>query len=85
MHVLMPSIFGYLRDAVVDKQQPIPLTDGIQAALSRERYLAYEIDGQRYNLGVKFGLFNAQLALGLSGVDRDRVLTQLIDVLSLHR
>jgi UTP--glucose-1-phosphate uridylyltransferase len=81
----MPSIFGYLADAIAQKKRPIPLTSALEATLSRQRYLAYEIDGYRYNLGVKFGLLNSQLALGLSGVDRDRVLTQLIDVLSLHR
>jgi UTP--glucose-1-phosphate uridylyltransferase len=85
MHVLMPSIFEYLSDAIRAKGTPVPLTEGLQATLNRERYLAYEIDGLRYNLGVKFGLLNSQLALGLSGVDRDHVLTQLIDVLSLHR
>ena len=85
MHVLMPTVFRYLQDAVDSKGQPIPLTDGLEATLNREKYLAYEIDGQRYNLGVKFGLLNSQLALGLSGVDRDRVLTQMVDVLSLHR
>lgn len=85
MHVLMPSIFDYLDDAIQSKQRPVPLTDGLEATLNRERYLAYEIDGQRYNLGVKFGLLSSQLALGLSGVDRDRVLTQLIDILSIHR
>ncbi|MFM9063084.1 MAG: hypothetical protein ACKOOI_08625 [Pirellula sp.] len=81
----MPSVFGYLSDAIAKKKRPVPLTLALEATLSQERYLAYEIDGHRYNLGVKFGLLNSQLALGLSGVDRDRVLTQLIDVLSLHR
>jgi UTP--glucose-1-phosphate uridylyltransferase len=52
---------------------------------SRQRYLACEIDGQRYNIGVKYGLLNAQLALGLAGVDRDRILTQLVDLLSVQR
>lgn len=85
LHVLMPSVFGYLSDAIAEKKRPVPLTLALEATLSHERYLAYEIDGHRYNLGVKFGLLNSQLALGLSGVDRDRVLTQLIDVLSLHR
>ncbi|MFM8570570.1 MAG: UTP--glucose-1-phosphate uridylyltransferase [Pirellula sp.] len=85
MHVLMPSIFRYLIEAIGSKGSPVSLTEGIQTALGRERYLAYEIDGQRYNLGVKFGLFSSQLALGLSGVDRDRVMSQLIEVLSLHR
>lgn len=81
----MPTVFGYLSQAIDEMKRPVPLTSALEAALNRERYLAYEIDGHRYNLGVKFGLLNSQLALGLSGVDRDRVLTQLIDVLSLHR
>ena len=37
-------------------------------------YLALEMNDYRYNLGVKYGLLNAQLALALSGKDRDDVL-----------
>ena len=85
MHVLMPSIFERLEEAIAIKSRPIPLTDGLDATLARERYLAYEIDGYRYNLGSKYGLLTSQLALGLSGVDRDRVLTQLIEILGVHR
>ena len=40
----------------------------------RERYLACEIAGRRFNIGVKFGLLNAQLALALDGHDREEVL-----------
>jgi UTP--glucose-1-phosphate uridylyltransferase len=85
MHVLMPSIFPRLEEVISKSNGPVPLTLGLQAALRRERYLGYEIDGYRYNLGVKYGLLQCQLALGLSGVDRDRILTQLIDLLSIHR
>jgi UTP--glucose-1-phosphate uridylyltransferase len=38
--------------------------------------------GQRFDIGVKYGLFNAQLALALSGQDRAEVLTQLVNVLA---
>jgi UTP--glucose-1-phosphate uridylyltransferase len=38
--------------------------------------------GRRFDVGVKYGLFNAQLALALAGKDRDQVLTELIGVLS---
>ena len=48
----------------------------------RERYLALEIQGTRYNIGVKYGLLTAQLALGLSGVDRDKILTGVVDLLA---
>ncbi len=36
----------------------------------RERYLALETRGFRYNLGVKFGVVEAQIALAMAGVDR---------------
>ncbi len=48
----------------------------------RERYLALEVDGQRYNIGVKYGLLTAQLALALDGVDREKVLAQIVDLLA---
>ena len=38
--------------------------------------------GQRFDVGVKYGLFTAQLALALSGQDRENVLTQLVNVMS---
>ena len=49
---------------------------------NKERYLAFEVPGRRYNIGVKYGLLNAQLALALSGVDRMEVLTQLVELLA---
>jgi len=33
-------------------------------------------------MGVKYGLLNTQLALSLSGVDRDRVLTEMVELLA---
>lgn len=41
-----------------------------------------EMKGRRYNLGVKYGLLNAQLALALEGADRENVLTQLVELLA---
>ena len=39
---------------------------------------------QRYNLGVKYGLFNAQLALALNGQDRDDVISMLMETLLIR-
>ena len=36
----------------------------------------------RYDVGVKYGLLNAQLALALSGTDREEVLTMLLELLA---
>jgi UTP--glucose-1-phosphate uridylyltransferase len=35
----------------------------------------------RYDLGSKYGLFTAQIALALSGTDRDFVLTKMLELL----
>ena len=48
----------------------------------RERYLALEVAGSRTNLGLKYGLLVAQLAVAFSGKDRDEVLTQLVGLLA---
>ena len=48
----------------------------------RERYLACELHGHRYDIGVKYGLLTAQLALALAGQDRDEVLGGLVELLA---
>jgi UTP--glucose-1-phosphate uridylyltransferase len=48
----------------------------------RERYLACELAGRRYDIGVKYGLLLAQLALAFDGKDRDEVLTNLVELLA---
>jgi UTP--glucose-1-phosphate uridylyltransferase len=85
MHVLTSSVLDILDHLVASRSGPVPLADALNELASRQRYLACEIDGQRYNIGVKYGLLSAQLALGLAGVDRDRILTQLVDLLSVQR
>jgi UTP--glucose-1-phosphate uridylyltransferase len=84
MHVLTPAIMEILAETV-QRSSP-PLTGQLSAALvkltERERYLACEIAGRRFNIGVKFGLLNAQLALALDGHDREEVLAQMVDLLA---
>ena len=50
----------------------------------REQYLALELPAWRYDVGVKYGLLTAQLALALSGSDRDQVLATLLELLALR-
>jgi UTP--glucose-1-phosphate uridylyltransferase len=80
MHVLTPVIFDLL-DALGDagRRQVSP---ALAMLAGRERYLAYEVAGNRYNLGITYGLLVAQLALGLSGKDRADILSQLVDLLA---
>lgn len=83
MHVLTPGLLELLashQDAKPD--QPLGLSPALSELASREKYLAYEVAGRRYNLGQRFGLLTTQLALGLAGRDREEILAQLVEVLA---
>jgi UTP--glucose-1-phosphate uridylyltransferase len=60
----------------------VHLTTALARLAARERYLACELSGRRYDIGVKYGLLAAQLALALDGNDRDEVLTTLLELLA---
>jgi UTP--glucose-1-phosphate uridylyltransferase len=84
VHVLTPAVMELLA-AQVEAAKPgqsVALSPVLAELARRERYLALEVDGQRYNIGVKYGLLTAQLALALDGVDRERVLAQIVDLLA---
>jgi len=49
---------------------------------ARRRYLALTVAGRRYDIGSRFGLLLAQLALSLAGRDRDTVLTRIVELLA---
>jgi len=80
MHVLTPAIFELLQACGEHGQRQ--LSPALAALASRERFLALELSGRRYNLGLTYGLLTAQLALGLAGPDRSEILTQLVELLA---
>jgi UTP--glucose-1-phosphate uridylyltransferase len=95
MHVLMPTIMDILGEFVAAAKQPqasMPPGNGAQAGITlsqaldvvagQEQYLALEEPNWRYDVGVKYGLLTAQLALALSGRDRDEVLASLLELLA---
>lgn len=84
MHVLPPAIINLLGEeiAAADGKWKVHLTNSLAKLAARERYLALELQGRRYDIGLKYGLLTAQLALALSGKDRDEVLTGLADMLA---
>ncbi len=84
MHVLSPQIMEILGRYLADAPEgdPIQLSPALTELAGRERYLAFEINGQRYNIGVQYGLFLAQLALIMKGRDRDEVLAQMVELLA---
>jgi UTP--glucose-1-phosphate uridylyltransferase len=84
MHVLTPTVFELLDDVVrgnVRELGQIQLTTALNELAQRERYLALETRGSRFNLGVKFGVLEAQIALALAGADREQILALLLESL----
>ena len=84
MHVLTPTVIDILGEKLEQAQgkASVSLSTALASLPERERYLAFEVSGRRYNLGEKFGQLAAQLAFGLAGRDREEVLAQLTDVLA---
>ncbi|HEY3291034.1 MAG TPA: sugar phosphate nucleotidyltransferase [Anaerolineae bacterium] len=84
MHVLTPAVFSILEADINNtrKGETIQLSPALARMAQAERYLAYEVHGKRYDIGVHYGMFMAQLALALSGNERNEVLTQLVEFLA---
>lgn len=83
MHVLTPLVMELLGEFLAERTGGVHLTSALARLAARERYLAYEVDGRRYDIGLKYGLLTAQLALALDGEDRDEVLSGLVELLAL--
>ena len=85
MHVLTPAVMKLLKDQLAankSSKSPIQLAPTLSQLAQQERYLALQIEGTRYNIGEKYGLLVSQLAIGLSGEDRDQILTELVELLA---
>ncbi|HEU4752606.1 MAG TPA: hypothetical protein VFU47_05810 [Armatimonadota bacterium] len=61
----------------------IQLTSALDMLRERTRYLAAEIDGARYDMGVPFAYIQTQLALALNSPARRQVLASLPNLLTL--
>jgi UTP--glucose-1-phosphate uridylyltransferase len=81
MHVLSPTVFELL-EPMVEAGESVSLSPALAALAAREHFLALELNGSRYNIGIKFGILMAQLALGLAGAERDEILTRLVELLA---
>jgi UTP--glucose-1-phosphate uridylyltransferase len=85
MHVLDGEIFTLLEEHQRNAPAaPLGLSPALHALAARRRYLAFNVAGRRFDIGAPYGLLFAQLALSLSGRDRDRVLTQLVELLAVR-
>lgn len=83
IHVIKPSIFGILKETTTSEG---PYSRSLSYALDklakREKLLALEVSGKRYDIGSDYGLLFSQLALSFSGKDRDQVVTGILEMLA---
>jgi len=86
MHVLTPAVQEILSQCMAEAagQRQVTLSEALAVLARRERYLAMESQGLRYDVGVKYGILTAQLALALSGKDSELVLSRIIELLALR-
>jgi len=86
MHVLTSTVIDILGRQLETKgtENSVTLSDALAQLAKREQYLALAIPDWRYDVGAKYGLLTAQLALALSGQDRDEVLAQLLGLLAVR-
>ena len=80
MHVLTPAVM----DILATLPPGVPLSPALAELARREQYLAVEKANRRYDVGARYGLLRAQLALALAGQDRDAVLSQLVELLAVR-
>ncbi len=78
MHVLTPAVQRILAAS----ESTVNFRAVLAQLAGQERYLACELEGRRYDFGVKYGLLTAQLALALGGADRDEVLRGLVELMA---
>lgn len=84
MHVLSPlvvELLGGMLAKAVD-QRSVTLASALEALDGKERYLAVELQGRRYDLDERYGLLNAQLALALDGGQRAEILARIVTLLA---
>jgi UTP--glucose-1-phosphate uridylyltransferase len=86
MHVLTPAVMEILGKMVktAGPAGGLHLSAALATLALQEKYLAYEARGWRYDIGLKYGLLTAQLALALDGQDREEVLAGLVELLALR-
>jgi UTP--glucose-1-phosphate uridylyltransferase len=83
MHVLTPLVMDLLGEEIgAAEGRSTSLTKALARLARHERYLACELIGRRYDIGLKYGLLTAQLALALNGQDREEVLSNLVELLA---
>jgi UTP--glucose-1-phosphate uridylyltransferase len=75
IHLFTPALLDILAE-----QPGQGLSQALQTLARRERYLATILPGRRFDIGSKYGLLQAQLALALNGPDREEILSLILEL-----
>jgi UTP--glucose-1-phosphate uridylyltransferase len=82
VHVLTPTVMDLLgRMLDASANTPVTLSAALAELARHEQYLALEESGRRYDIGARYELLIAQLALAMNGQDRTQVLSRLLELL----
>lgn len=79
-YVLTPRIFDILEHQEPGKGGEIQLTDAIRKLMDEEKVFAYCFEGERYDVGDKFGFIKATLDFAL---DRDDLKDQVMEYIKI--
>ncbi len=84
MHVLTPAVMEILVRQLGAASEPrtVTLSTALDELSRHEQYLALEISQRRYDIGSRYGLMMAQMALALNGRDRDDVIYQVLELVA---
>jgi UTP--glucose-1-phosphate uridylyltransferase len=82
MHVLTPAVMNILGRQLAEASNPrlVTLSSALDELRRHEQYLALENSSRRYDIGSRYGLMFAQMALALRGRDRDEILYQMLEM-----
>ncbi len=84
MHVLSPVVMEILGNKISNLSgNRIGLSEALNELAAREQYLALEKNDLRFDIGSRYGLLKAQLALALTGNDRDQVMSELLEFFTM--
>lgn len=79
LHVFSPGLMKILTEA---EEMPASLSAALQLLARRESLLATILPGTRFDLGARYGILQAQLALALQGPDREEILSMMLELLA---
>ena len=82
MHVLTAGVMDLLGTGLRMADSRVTLSGVLNQLARREQYLALEESNRRYDVGVRYGLLTAQMAVALAGRDREQVLANLLELLA---